>query len=113
MEYVIDAKKQPLGRLASKVAQLLQGKQHPDYLPHNPGKDRVIVKNASQIVVTGRKAEQKIYYRHTGYMGHLRERVYKEFFAQSPEKVLELAVKRMLPQNYLKQNRLNRLTIEK
>lgn len=113
MEYVIDAKNQKLGRLASKVAQLLQGKQNADYLPHNPGKDKVIVKNASQIVVTGRKAEQKIYYRHTGYMGHLRERVYKEYFAKSPEQVFELAVKRMLPQNYLKQNRLNRLTIEK
>ena len=113
MEYVIDAKNQKLGRLASKIAQLLQGKQHADYLPHNPGKDRVVVKNVSQLEVTGRKAEQKIYYRHTGYMGHLRERVYKEYFAMAPEKVLMLAVKRMLPQNFLKQNRLNRLKIEK
>ena len=113
MEYIIDAKNQKLGRLASEIAQILQGKKHADYLPHNPGKDKVIVKNASQIVVTGRKAEQKIYYRHTGYMGHLKERVYKEYFAKAPQEVLELAVKRMLPQNYLKQNRLNRLTIEK
>ncbi len=113
MEHTIDAKDQKLGRLASKIALILQGKISPDYLPHNPGKDKVIVKNASQLVVTGRKAEQKVYYRHTGYMGHLRERVYKEYFAKSPDEVLRLAVKRMLPQNYLKQNRLNRLIIEK
>lgn len=113
MQHVLDAKNQRLGRLASKIAQILQGKMTPDYQPRNPGKDSVIVKNASQIIVTGKKAEQKIYYRHTGYMGHLRERVYKEFFAKYPEKVLELAVKRMLPQNYLKQKRMNRLIIEK
>ncbi len=113
MEHIIDAKNQKLGRLASKIAQILQGKMTADYEPRNPGKDRVVVKNVSQMVVTGRKAEQKIYYRHTGYMGHLRERVYKEFFAKYPEKVLELAVKRMLPQNFLKQKRMNRLTIEK
>lgn len=113
MEHIIDAKNQTLGRLASKIAQILQGKTHPDYEPRNPGRDRVIVKNVSQIVVTGRKATDKIYYRHTGYMGHLKERIYKEFFAKYPEKVLELAVKRMLPQNFLKQKRLNRLIMEK
>lgn len=113
MDHVIDAKNQKLGRLASKIAQILQGKMNPNYEPRNPGKDRVIVKNASQIAVSGRKAEQKIYYRHTGYMGHLRKRIYKEFFAKSPEQVLELAVKRMLPQNFLKQKRLNRLIIER
>lgn len=113
MQYVIDAKNQRLGRLASKIAQILQGKLNPDYEPRNPGKDTVVIKNASQIAVSGRKTNQKIYYRHTGYMGHLKERLYKEFFAKSPEKVLELAVKRMLPQNYLKQKRLNRLKIEK
>ena len=113
MEYVIDAKNQKLGRLASKVAQILQGKMSTDYLPHNPGKDKVVVKNISQVEVSGRKAEQKIYYRHTGYMGHLKERVYKEYFAKAPQEVFKLAVKRMLPQNYLKQNRMNRLIIEK
>lgn len=113
MEHVIDAKNQKLGRLASQIAQILQGKTHPDYQPRNPGKDKVVVKNASQIVVTGKKATQKIYYHHTGYMGHLREKVYQDAFAQSPKKVLMLAVKRMLPQNHLNQKRLNRLTIEK
>lgn len=113
MEYVIDAKNQKLGRLASQIAQILQGKLHADYQPRNAGKDKVIVKNAGQIVVTGKKATQKIYYHHTGYMGHLRENVYKDAFAKSPEKVLMLAVKRMLPQNFLNQKRLNHLTIEK
>ncbi len=113
MEHVIDAKNQKLGRLASQIAQILQGKLHADYAPNKEGKDRVVVKNASHIVVTGRKDIQKVYYHHTGYMGHLYEKVYKDAFAQSPAKVLELAVKRMLPQNFLKQKRMNRLVIEK
>ncbi len=113
MEHIIDAKDQKLGRLASKIAQILQGKLHADYEPRNPGQDRVVIKNVSQIVVTGRKADQKIYYRHTGYMGHLKERIYKEYFAKAPAEVLRLAVKRMLPQNFLKQKRMNRLIIEK
>ncbi len=113
MEYVIDAKNQKLGRLASHIAQILQGKMHPDYDPRNQGKDKVIVKNASLIEVSGRKTTQKIYYHHTGYMGHLREKVYQDAFEQSPKKVLMLAVKRMLPQNRLKQKRLNCLTIER
>ena len=113
MEHVIDAKNQKLGRLASQIAQILQGKTHPDYEPRNAGKDTVVIKNASQIVVTGRKFEEKIYYRHTGYMGHLKERVYKEYFAKAPGEVLKAAVKRMLPQNFLNQKRMNRLVIEK
>ncbi|TSC81233.1 MAG: large subunit ribosomal protein L13 [Parcubacteria group bacterium Gr01-1014_19] len=113
MEHVIDAKNQRLGRLASQIAQILQGKLHADYAPNKEGKDRVVVKNASQIVVSGKKATQKVYYHHTGYMGHLKEKVYKDAFEKSPEKVLVLAVKRMLPQNFLKQKRLNRLVIEK
>lgn len=113
MNYVIDAKNQKLGRLASQIAQILQGKMHADYEPRNAGNDKVVVKNASQIVVTGRKSEEKIYYRHTGYMGHLKERVYKEYFAKAPEEILKAAVKRMLPQNFLNQKRMNRLVIEK
>ena len=113
MQYTIDAKGQRLGRLASQVAQILQGKLHADYEPRLAGKDKVLLKNISQVVVTGQKPTQKIYYRHTGYMGHLRELTYKQLFAKSPDRVLYLAVKRMLPQNYLIQNRLNRLVIEK
>ncbi|MEK7192398.1 MAG: 50S ribosomal protein L13 [Patescibacteria group bacterium] len=113
MNHVIDATNQKLGRLASKIAQILQGKLHPSYNPRLPGSDRVVVKNASKIAVSGEKMEKKIYYRHTGYMGHLREKVFKDAFAKSPEKVLLLAVSRMLPKNFLRQPRLNRLVIER
>ena len=113
MEHVIDATNQRLGRLATKVALILQGKLRPDYHPRLPGNDRVIVKNASKITVSGRKFSQKIYYRHTGYMGHLRERTYREFFEKSPSEVLRHDVARMLPKNKLQQKRLNRLIIER
>jgi len=113
MDYIIDATNQKLGRLASRIAMILQGKLTADYEPRLAGRDRVIVKNAAKIVVSGRKASQKIYYHHTGYMGHLKEKVYKQFFAKSPAAVLRLAVKRMLPQNYLRDKRLKRLVIEK
>ena len=113
MEHVIDAKNQTLGRLASKIAQILQGKHSVDYAPHLAGNDKVVVKNVSKLVVTGRKSEQKIYYRHTGYMGHLRKHKYKEVFAKTPERVLWYAVYNMLPKNWLRQKRLNRLVIEK
>jgi len=113
MDYVIDATNQKLGRLASKISQILQGKLNADYEPRLVGNDRVIIKNISKIVVTGKKSTQKIYYRHTGYMGHLKKRIYKEVFAKSPEEVLHLAVRRMLPKNRLAAKRLRRLIIEK
>jgi len=113
MEHTIDATGQKLGRLASSIAHILQGKLSPAYNPRLSGNDKVIVTNFSKVVVTGRKDTQKIYYRHTGYMGHLKERIYKEFFEKSPEKVLLLAVKRMLPQNSLRDKRLRRLEIKK
>ncbi|MDP2695919.1 MAG: 50S ribosomal protein L13 [bacterium] len=113
MEHVIDASNQKLGRLASQIAIILQGKLTPDYEPRLPGTDRVIVKNVSKLIVTGRKAEQKVYYRHTGYIGHLKTIKFKAVFAEKPERVLWLAVFNMLPKNRLRQKRLNRLTIEK
>jgi len=113
MQHTIDATDQKLGRLASQIAHILQGKLSPSYNPRLSGNDKVIVTNLSKVTITGRKATQKIYYRHTGYMGHLKERIYKEFFAKSPEKILLLAVKRMLPQNSLRDKRLRRLEIQK
>lgn len=113
MEYVIDAANQKLGRLASKIAFILQGKLHSDYDPRLAGKDRVIIKNISKISISGKKTEQKIYYRHTGYLGHLKKRIYKEVFSKSPESVLRLAVRRMLPKNRLLAKRIRRLIIEK
>ncbi|MEK9186050.1 MAG: 50S ribosomal protein L13 [Patescibacteria group bacterium] len=112
MTHTIDAKDQKLGRLASRIAHILQGKLHADYEPRLTGEDRIVIKNVDKIVVSGRKATQKIYYRHTGYMGHLRKRTYKQFFEKSPEAVLRLSVQRMLPQNWLRDKRLKNLIIE-
>ncbi len=111
MDYIIDATNQKLGRLASHIATVLQGKLHPGYEPRAPGVDRVIVRNASRLVVTGRKYTEKIYYRHTGYMGHLREKRYREVFERSPAAVLRRAVEHMLPKNRLSRARMRRLII--
>ena len=113
MTHNIDAKNQILGRLATSIAHILQGKHMPDYEPRLEGSDKVVVKNVSKIVVSGKKYHQKTYYWHTGYIGHLKDATYKEVFEKSPEKVLWKAVYNMLPKNKLRQKRLNRLTIEK
>ena len=113
MDYVIDAKNQRLGRLASEIAVILQGKKRAEYDPRLRGEDRVVVKNVAGIVVTGGKEKKKIYYRHTGYMGHLRERQYSEEFAKHPQEVLREAVRRMLPRNFLRDRRLAMLKIER
>ena len=113
MDYMIDATNQKLGRLASEIAVILQGKKSAGYDPRLSGMSKVVIKNAAKIQVTGRKAEEKIYYHHTGYMGHLKERRYKQVFGKSPEVVLRKAVFNMLPKNRLRQKRLNRLVIEK
>jgi large subunit ribosomal protein L13 len=112
-EHVIDASNQILGRLATQIAVLLQGKNTPDYLPRNAGNTVVVVKNAAKIKLSGKnKAEQKVYYRHTGYMGHLRTAKYKELMEKDAKRVLEMAVFNMLPKNWLRQRRMNRLKIE-
>ncbi len=112
MNYTIDAKGKRLGRLASEIAVILQGKKHATYNPRLRGEDRVLIKNAKGIVVTGEKDTKKIYYRHTGYMGHLREKTYAEAFAQSPEKVLRHAVEHMLPRNWIRAERMKLLKVE-
>ncbi|MFA4999719.1 MAG: 50S ribosomal protein L13 [Parcubacteria group bacterium] len=113
MEITIDAKNQKLGRLATKIASILQNKINVAYEPRLEGGNKVIVKNISGMEISGRKAEQKIYYRHTGYMGHLREKTYKEAFAKNPAWVLRHAVAGMLPKNRLQAKRLKQLIIEK
>ena len=97
--HVIDASGRPLGRVASEVAQLLLGKHKATYEPHLAMGDFVIVVNARQVALTGRKAEQKVYYRHTGYPGGLRERSYREQMERDPRAVIERAVRGMLPHN--------------
>lgn len=113
MIHEIDATNQNLGRLATKIAHLLQGKHRVDYEPRLEGTDRVMVKNAANIAVTGKKMTQKIYYYHTGYMGHLRKKNLKDMMAKHPTRVLEWAVYNMLPKNKLRPKRMKRLIIEK
>lgn len=114
MEYLIDAKNKRLGRLASEISVILQGKKNPCYEPRMAGTDRVRVKNIKEIVVTGKKERQKVYYHQpAGYIGHLKKRTYREIFEKDPAKVLRLAVLRMLPKNKLRAKRIKRLIIEK
>jgi len=99
--YVIDAEGKTLGRLASEIALRLRGKHKPIYTPHVDTGDYLIVVNAGKIRVTGNKLEGKTYYRHTGYVGHLKSIDLKTLLAEKPEKALEMAVKGMLPKNRL------------
>lgn len=112
MKYTIDAKNKILGRVASEVAVILQGKKNPSYEQRLPGRDEVLVKNGSRIKVSGDKFKQKIYYRHSGYMGHLKKQTYEQLFSKSPERVLWKAVYNMLPKNRLRKDRMKRLKIE-
>ena len=99
--YVVDATGYTLGRLASEVAKVLRGKNKPVFTPHVDTGDYVIIVNAEKIKVTGKKLEQKIYYHHSDYVGGMKETTLKEMLAKKPEKVLELAVKGMLPKGPL------------
>ena len=99
--YVVDADGCTLGRLASGVASVLRGKNKPQFTPHVDTGDYVIIVNADKIKVTGKKLEQKIYYNHSDYVGGMRETTLKEMLAKKPEKVIELAVKGMLPKGAL------------
>ena len=99
--YVVDADGCTLGRLASEVASVLRGKNKPQYTPNVDTGDYVIVINADKINVTGKKLDQKIYYRHSEYVGGMKETTLREMMAKKPEKVVELAVKGMLPKGPL------------
>jgi large subunit ribosomal protein L13 len=106
--YVVDATDQVLGRLASEVAKIIRGKHKPIFTPHMDTGDGVIIINASKVRVTGRKAEQKEYFRHTGYMGHERFTPFSTMFAKHPERVVEKAVYGMLPKTALARQILRR-----
>ena len=99
--YVVDAEGCTLGRLASEVANVLRGKNKPIYTPHVDCGDYVIVVNADKIKVTGKKLDQKIYYRHPEYVGGMKKTTLRELLAKKPERVIELAVKGMLPKGPL------------
>lgn len=112
MLYTIDAKGKKLGRLASEIAVILQGKKSPLYERRLEGKDTVHVKNVKDMVVSGKKAKQKLYFRHSGPLGHLKKRTYGEIFEKNPAWVLRHAVRLMLPKNKLLKKRMKRLIIE-
>ena len=109
--YVINAEGKVLGRLASEIAKLLRGKHKPYYQPDVDCGDYVIVVNAEKVRVTGKKLEQKIYYRHSNYPGGLKERSLKWMLENKPEEVIKLAVKRMLPKNRLGHRMLKKLKV--
>ncbi|HXF43926.1 MAG TPA: 50S ribosomal protein L13 [Candidatus Paceibacterota bacterium] len=113
MEYKIDAKNKALGRVASEIASILQGKKNPGYNPRESGADSVRVANVDAIVLSGRKTKQKVYYKHTGPLGHLKVRKYEEIFKKNPAWVLRHAVNLMLPKNRLRKSRMKRLIIER
>ena len=99
--YIIDAAGKPMGRVAAKAAEILRGKHRPEFTPHVNCGEYVIIINAKDAVLTGNKLDQKKYYKHTGYIGHLKEVSYREMMEKNPEKAMELAVTGMLPHNSL------------
>ncbi len=108
---VVDATGQALGRLARDIAVSLQGKDKPSYTPHTLTGDFVVVVNASNVRTTGRKTTQKYYYRHSGYVGNLKSIRLREMLETHPERVIELAVKGMLPRNHMGRQMLRRLKV--
>lgn len=110
--HTIDAANKVLGRLATQIAILLQGKDKPDFEPQRDAGDFVIVKNADKIKVTGKKEKQKKYYHHSGYLGGLKEVPFKKVFEKDPSEVLKKAVWGMLPKNKLRAKRIKRLKFE-
>jgi large subunit ribosomal protein L13 len=109
--WVIDAKDQTLGRVATQIATLLKGKHKPEFSMHMDVGDHVIVINADRIHVTGRRLDQKMYYRHTGYPGGLRSLSLREQLDKRPEKVMEMAVRGMLPKNRLGRQMFRKLKV--
>ena len=109
--FLVDAEGQTLGRLATQIANTLRGKRKPAYTPHIDTGDFVIVVNAEKIAVTGKKLDEKIYYRHSGYPGGLRQRTLREQLDRRPTEVLRKAVKGMLPKNKLARQQLTKLKI--
>lgn len=108
---LIDASEAPLGRVATQIATYLTGKYKPTFTPHTDGGDYVVVINAKDAVVTGKKETDKIYYRHSGFPGGIKDASLKEVREKFPERIIENAVKGMLPKNKLQSERMNRLRV--
>jgi len=108
---LVDAEGKSLGRMASRVAHVLRGKHRPSFSPHQLCGDHVVIINAAKLAVPQKKLTQKMYRKHTGYFGHLREKTMGTMMEERPEKVVELAVKRMLPANRLRPQMMKRLHV--
>lgn len=109
--YILDAKGKPLGRVAAAAANILRGKHRPEFTPHVDCGEFVIIVNASEAVLTGKKLEQKYYRRHSGYIGGLKEVQYKTLMATKPEFAMQRAVKGMLPHNVIGDKAITRLKV--
>ncbi|MDO4720918.1 MAG: 50S ribosomal protein L13 [Peptostreptococcaceae bacterium] len=109
--YLIDAEGKTLGRLSTEIARLLRGKHKVTFTPHVDGGDFVIVVNAEKVVVTGKKMDDKIYRRHTGYIGNMKEISFRKLQQQRPEEIIRLAVSGMLPKNKLRSPMMTRLKV--
>ena len=109
--YIVDAAGQPLGRVASKVAAILRGKHKPIFTPHVDTGDNVIVLNAAKVVLTGKKLDDKFYYRHSGYVGGLKSISARDMLANKPEEMMKHAVKGMLPHNVLGRKMIKKLRV--
>lgn len=109
--FVVDAADKTLGRLASEIARRLRGKHKPEYTPHVDTGDYIVVVNAEKIRVTGNKASDKMYYRHTGYVGHMKSASFDQMIDKHPERVLQLAVKGMMPKNALGRSMMRKLKV--
>jgi len=109
--YIIDASGKPLGRIAAEAAKLLRGKHKPTFTPNVDTGDHVIILNAKDVVLTGRKLDQKIYRHHTGYIGNMKETSARNMLQDNPEKAMMLAIKGMLPKNRLGRQMINKVRI--
>ena len=109
--YVVDAEGLTLGRLASETAKILRGKNKPIFTPHIDTGDYVIIVNADKVKVTGKKLDQKVYYHHSDYVGGMKETTLREMMAKKPERVIELAVKGMLPKGPLGRSMMTKLHV--
>jgi len=109
--YIIDASGRVLGRLASRVALILRGKNKPDFAPHKLSNNKVVVYNLEKIVLTGKKSQDKVYYRHSGYLGGIKSSSFKEIFAKNPTLPFKKAVYRMLPKNKLRDKMIKNLKL--
>lgn len=109
--WVVDAEGKTLGRLATKVASILRGKHKPMFTPHLDVGDYVVVVNAEKVALTGKKADQKTYFRHSGYMGHEQHIPFRRMIERHPDRVIELAIKGMLPKNTLGRHMRRKLKV--